>query len=252
MAERDSVFKSEKFGKKLSKAQKIIIIGALITAILLFIYSFIFMTPFFELYQIDGSFSYQRLAQLGITKDIIAEYNLPPEAYYVSPFFGKEIGLNLAYFTSFTRHELQVFNHWLFIFGFISLLVSLVPLIYFSQKRKIYYKTNFIAIPAVATFNLYVGVHMLVQLIMNQTLILAKVNEYYLVSAYQTYINNSRATDVIEYYRVTDSNPMFIIGYIIAFFVIAFAIASCVLALFKYLRQKNQEKVDLSQVVINE
>ncbi|MCQ2792124.1 MAG: hypothetical protein MJ208_01225 [Bacilli bacterium] len=252
MARKESIFKSEKFGEKLSRSQKIVIIGALIVAILLFIYSFIFMTPFSDLYQIDGSFSYQRLAQLGITEQMIDGYNLPDEAFYISPISGEEIGLNLAFFTSFTRHELQVFNHWLFIFGFFGLLVSLIPLVYFSQKRKIYYKTNFIVVPAVATFNLYIGIHMFVQLVLNHVMVLSKVTDYKLLSAYQTYINDSSATTIQEYYRVSDANPMFLIGYLVATLIIVFAIASYVLTFLKYKYQKNQEQIDLSKVVINE
>ncbi|MCQ2795022.1 MAG: hypothetical protein MJ214_02270 [Bacilli bacterium] len=252
MEKRDEIFKSEKLGKILSPAQKVIIFGTLITAILVFVYSLVFMTPFSDIYQIDGGFLYQQMAQLGITKEVIATYKLSSEAFYVSPFTGKEIGLNLAYFTSFTRNELQVFNHWLFVFGFFGLLASLIPFIYFSQKRKIYYKTNLIVIPAVAGFNLYIGIHMLIQLIANHTSVLSKVDDYYLLSAYQTYINDSSAEAVHEYFRVTDSNPMFIIGYIIAAALILFAISSCLLTFFKYMHQKNQEQVDLSKVVIHE
>lgn len=254
MATRDDAFKSEQFGKKLSRAQKIIIIGALIAAILVFVYSFIFMTPFSDLYQIDGAFSYQRMAQLGITKEYIESFQFPKEAYYYAPLHPEEgpIGLNLAYFTSFTRNELQVFNHWLFSFGFFALLVSLVPFIYFSQKRRIYYKTNIIVVPVVAAFNLYVGIHMFVQLVFNQIAILAKSQEYLLISAYQTYINDSSATKINEYFHVTDSNPMFVIGYIIAILVIAFAISSCILVALKYKYQKKQPSVDLSKVHINE
>lgn len=252
MANRDSVFKSAKFGTTLSKAQKIIIFGALIAAILVFVYSFIFMTPFSDLYQIDGGFLYQKMAKLGITADVIAGYNLPQEAFYFSPTSEENIGLNLSYFTSFTRNELQVFNHWLFSFGFFGLLASLLPLVYFSQKRKIYYKTNLIVIPAVAGFNLYIGIHMLIQLITNHLAVLAKGDYYYLLSAYQTYLNDSGATEVHEYFHVTDSDPMFIIGYVVAGAVILFAISSCLLTLFKYLHQKNQKQIDLSKVVIHE
>ncbi len=93
---------------------------------------------------------------------------------------------------------------------------------------------------------------MLIQLIANHTSVLSKVDDYYLLSAYQTYINDSGATEVHEYFHVTDSNPMFIIGYVIAGAVILFAVSSCLLTLFKYLHQKNQKQVDLSKVVIHE
>ena len=83
-------------------------------------------------------------------------------------------------------------------------------------------------------------------------MILSKESEYHLISAYQTYINNPDAEVVNNYFHVTDSNPMFIIGYVIVGFVILFAVSRCVLTLLKYLHQKKQPKVDLSKVVIHE
>lgn len=252
MVKRDEIFKSDKLGKILSPAQKVIIFGALIAAILVFVYSFIYMTPFSDLYQIDGPFLFQKMAPFGIDKELIDSFGFPKEAYYFSPFFESEdpVGVNLAFFTSFTRHELQVTNHWLFAFGFFGLIASIIPLVYFSQKRKIYYKTNLVTIPVVAGFNLYIGVHMLIQLILNQMLVLSKTNEYILVNAYQSYLNGE--TTLHEYFHTTDSIPIFVIGYVIAAAVIIFAISSVLLTIVKYKHQKNQKQVDLSKVVIHE
>ena len=250
MVKRDAAFKAE----KLSMAQKVVIFGTLIAAILVFVYSLIFMTPFSDLYQIDGGFLYQQMAQLGIDKEMIASFNFPKEAFYFSPFHPEEgaIGLNLAYFTNFTRNELQTFNHWLFSFGFFGLLAALIPFVFFSQKRKIYYKSNYIVIPAVAGFNLYIGIHMFIQLVTNHISVLGKGNDYILLSAYKTYIDDNSAKEIINHYRPTDANPIFIIGYIVAVAVISFAIASCLIALFKYLHQRKQEPIDLDKVHINE
>lgn len=247
MVNRDDVFKSNKVGKILSPAQKIVIFGALIVAILVFLYSFVLMTPFSDLYQIDGHIAFHVLADLGIDPS-----KYPPESIYISPMTGEPYGLDLSYFTSFTRVELQTFNHWLFALGFFAILVSAVPLVYFSQKRKIYYKTNLIVVPAAATFNLYVGIHMLVQLIMNHVSILSKVDAYRLINAYQTHLEDPSRTEIVDYFHVTDANPVFILGYIIAFLVIVFAFASFLLTFVKYKHQNSQKQIDLSKVVIHE
>lgn len=251
MVSREDTLKKDKLGKILTPAQKVIIFGTLIVSILVFLYSFILMTPFSDLYQIDGHFSFQSIVnftQIDL-EEIIAKY---PEAIYVSPITGQQYGIDLAYFTSFTRVELQAFNHWLFALGFFGIIASLVPLVYFSQKRKIYYKTNLIVVPAVATFNLYIGIHMLVQLITNHVLVLGKTDGYQLINAYQTHIDDPFATNIVERYHVTDANAIFIIGYVIAALVISFAIASILLTIFKYKHQKSQKQIDLSKVVINE
>lgn len=248
MPTREEVYQ----GKQLTKIQKIAIIGTLVTAILLFVYSFIYMSPFSDLYQIDGPFLFQKMVNFDITSEVIDSYHLAPEAFYWSPFSGEKVGLNLAFFTSFTRHEFQATNHWLFSLGFFGLLASLVPFVYFSQKRKIYYKSNFIVIPAVATFNLYIGIHMFIQLVSNHALVLAKTDEFYLINAYQTYINDNSATKVVEYFHTSDGNFMFVVGYLIALAIMAFAILGCVVAFLKYRYQKKTPPVDFSQVHINE
>lgn len=251
MARRDNTINQDKLGKILSPAQKIIIFGGLIAAILVLLYSFILMTPFSDLYQIDGHFSFQSIAsftQINL-QEIINKY---PDAIYVSPITGQKYGIDLAYFTSFTRAEMQVFNHWLFTFGFFGIIASLIPLVYFSQKRKIYYKTNLIVIPVTAGFNLYIGIHMLIQLITNHVSVLSMADGYQIINAYQTHIDDPFATTIVEHYHTTDANPIFIIGYVIAAVVILFAISACLLTLVKYKHQKSQKQVDLSKVVIHE
>jgi len=245
-----SFFERNINNKTLSIAQKVIIFGALFSAIFVFVYSFILMTPFTDLYQLDGGFLFTRMKQFGILPAHLE--GLVDDAYFYSPVTGKKIGVNLAYFTSFTRNELQVFNHWIFALGFFGIIVSIIPIIYMSHKRKIYYKTNYIVIPAASTFNLYVGIHMLVQLIMNQTLVASKANNFTLLNAYQTYINDTDATTIIEHFKASDSNWVFAIGYIIAISVILFAIFGYVLTYVKYKYQKKQPVIDLSKVSINE
>lgn len=254
MPNREEVFGAKATEKRYKKAQKIIIFGALFAAIFVFIFSFILMTPFSDLYLVDGPFLYTRLIKFGITPNDIEALHLPDEAFFFGPQTGEKMGINLAYFTSLTRYQLQDFNHWLFAFGFFGLLVSLIPLVYFSQKRKIYYKTNLFVVPAAATFNLYIGVHMFVQLVMNQVLVLSPEAAfgYKMVNAYETCIRDNEATEIIEFYHQTDSNITFFIGYIVALAVIGFAVASYALTVSKYRYQKKQPPVDLSQVHINE
>lgn len=244
------MFNKDSVGNKLPRLQKIIIFGCLFASIFVFIYSFILMTPFSELYQIDCPFYFHDMIKFGITKASIDLLKLPSEAYCTAGGGG----VNLDFFTSFTRNQLQVFNHWLFNLGFFGIIASLLPLVYFSQKRKIYYKTNFIVNPLVATFELYIGVHMFVQLVMNQSLVLSQGIGYKLVNAYQTFINDKTGTvtEITEYFKPTDANVIFGIGYFISIVVIIFAIANIVMTVNKYRYQKSLPKVDLSNVVIHE
>lgn len=245
---RKDFFTPERFGKILSPAQKVIIFGGLFSAILVFIYSFIFMTPFSDLYQIDGQFLFTRMINFGLTEEQYA--GLEIGAFYFSPMTGEKIGMNLAYFTSFTRNEFQVFNHWLFAFGVAGLLVSLLPFVYFSQKRKIYYKTNLVVNSAVGGFNLYIGIHMAIQLVINQKLFWGK--DLTLINAYETYLNDNSATKIVDKFTHAGSNGVFIFGYFICLAVIAFAALTILLTVAKYLYQRKQPKVDLSKVVIHE
>ncbi len=80
-----------------------------------------------------------------------------------------------------------------------------------------------IALPAVAGFNIYVGVHMFIQLVTNHTMVLSDSMTigYKLMNAYQTYINNpdvipepGKTLPIKEYFKQADSNGMFVFGYI--------------------------------------
>jgi len=250
MVERSEIFSNDKIGKILKPSQRIIIFGAIVASILLMIYSFIFMTPFADLYQIDGVFHFHKMSQFGLSmiEGLSPRGTVNPYVYGLTS--GDIIGMNLAYFTDFTKVELQIFNKWMFALAFFGIIASLIPLIYGSQKRKIYYKTNLVVNPAVATFNLYIGIHMLVQLIMNQILVWNQ--NYEIINAYQTYIEDNTATQIKTFFRKSDSNGMFAFGYIIAFAIIAFAVLTIVLTVVKYKHQKKQPQIDLSKVKIHE
>ena len=83
------------------------------------------MTPFSELYQIDCPFYFHNMFRFGIRKEDLEAMQLPVAAYYFSPSSGEQIGISLDYFTAFTRNQLQVFNHWLFAFGFFGIIADL-------------------------------------------------------------------------------------------------------------------------------
>lgn len=252
MISREEFFKSEKLGKAIRPCQKIFIFGGLAASILVLVYSFIFMTPFADLYQLDGFFLFEKMKNFNLFESMYA--GLQPKGL-VNPFVyslrnGNKVGMNLAYFTNFTRNELQGFNKWLFALGFFGIVASIVPLVYASQKRKIYYKTNLIVNPIVGTFNLYIGVHMLVQLIMNQVLVWSQ--DYHIINAYQTYIENNTATTVKIFFKKSDSTGIFVFGYIIAALVILIAIGTILLTKYKYEYQKRQPQIDISKVSIHE
>jgi len=251
MISREQLFTSKKLGKSLSPAQKIIVFGVLITAILFFVYSFIFMTPFSDIYQIDGQFLFRSMIKFNLNPipGLDPKGNISAYIYKLDGS-GDIIGMNMAWFTYFSKHDLQTFNHWIFALGFFGLIAALIPFIYASQKRKIYYKTNLIVNPVVGTFNLYIGIHFLVQLIISQKLVWSQ--NYQIINAYKTYLEDTSATSIKTYFSQSDSNAVFIIGYIIAFALIVFAIGMILLTYAKYQYQKRQPQVDLSKVNIHE
>ena len=121
-----------------TKIQKPLLITVFVLAILFFVYSLIFMTPFYEIYLYhNGIFTKSNLAKFGINYKDYAE-----ECWIIRN--GNFAGLNMANFSSFTNGEnMQAFNHWMFNFGFIGIFVSCLLFISRSTKRKTYYLFNY-------------------------------------------------------------------------------------------------------------
>lgn len=118
------------------KFQKPIIFALFFSMIFLFVYSLIFFTPFYDLYVIDTAFSKSNATAYGVW----VEEGLPSLAYAYRN--EKIYGYDMHYFVSFAKNlngyggELQVFNHFLFNFGLIGIVVTAISFLFYSQKGK--------------------------------------------------------------------------------------------------------------------
>ena len=107
------------FLNKLVKLQRPLMTGLLVAVLVLLVYSFLFMTPFYDMYILDGRFLNSNLEKWGI------DYTTLPEGSYLyKGDTGRVIGISVTYFTRFTREGyLQSFNHLLFTFAIIGILL---------------------------------------------------------------------------------------------------------------------------------
>jgi predicted membrane protein len=203
------------------------------------------MSPFYDIYILNGRLSFTNADFYGI------DYSMFDQVRDVNAFSwrnGKPFGLNMEYFVSFTRNELQVFNQWIFNTSFIGILISLLLFVYFSQKRKRYYLTNFISFLIVLAFDFYLGFSLLfktgeAQLITGQA-------RYDIINASQSVINLDET--LVNYYSAETFNWIFTVGYILAGVIIGVAVIGLVLLVLKFISQRKEKAVDTSEVVIHE
>lgn len=232
----------EKKVKRNLKLQKIIVYGLFAMMIIVFAYSLIFMTPFFDLYKIDGTFSKSNLANWGI--DILT---LPEESYISKN--GKPYGINMAYFTSFIRDGgLQAFNHMIFNYSFVGIINTGILFAFRMQKRKRLYVTNFVSFAVVAGFEVFVSIYMLRRLIVWQSYV--KTLNFDVLNAYQSDVN--LATELVEYYKASNFDWVFNLGYVLCVLIFVIVILGTVYMVYKIVDQKKHKAIDISGVVINE
>lgn len=229
---------------KLCKLQRPLMIGLLIVAIALLIYSFIFMTPFYDMYILDGRFLKANLENWGI------DYTtLPEESYLYKGDTDRVIGISITYFTNFTREGgMQKFNHALFTLGIIGILLVGVLFIYRSQLRKRYYVTNFVVIGVVCAFFLGTSIYMLIELL-NWFTYMQGVN-YEIINYY--YCDMYLLTEYTEVFSASTSTWVFIVGFVLIGIIILSVILTIVFTVIKARTQKLAGKIDTSGVVINE
>ena len=227
----------------LIKLQKPIVLFMFFAIVAVFAYSLIYMTPFFGLYKADTTLLNKYLTQYGL------EYDMFDKAAHVLRN-DRVIGIDIKYFTIFVREEgyMQNFNRWMFSFSFIGILVTCLLFVYFSQKRKRYYITNFVSFGIVAGFDFYVAFSMIANLAFWKKYV-AGLN-YTAINAYQSSMNLDET--LVNYYSSARFDWVFMVGYIVAAVLIIAAVSGIALAVAKFIYQLKHEAIDTSEVKINE
>ena len=227
----------------LTKIQKPIVLFMFFAIIAVFVYSLIYMTPFFGLYKADTTLLNKYLTQYGL------EYDMFDKASHVLRN-DRVIGIDVKFYTLFVREEgyMQNFNRWLFSISFIGILVSCLMFVYFSQKRKRYYVTNFVSFGIVAGFDFYVAFSMIANLAFWKKYV-AGLN-YTIINAYQSSMNFSET--LVNYYSPATFDWIFTVGFIVAVVLIIAAVAGVALSVAKFIYQLKHEAIDTSEVKINE
>jgi hypothetical protein len=227
----------------LIKLQKPIVLFMFFAIIAVFVYSLIYMTPFFGLYKADTTLLNKYLTQYGL------EYGMFDEASHVLRN-DRVIGIDVKYFTLFVREAgyMQDFNKWMFKISFVGILVTCLLFVYFSQKRKRYYVTNLVSFGIVAGFDFYVGFKTITY-ISGWKKYVAGLN-YTIINAYQSSMNLD--TELVEYYSPQTFSWIFTLGYIVGAILIIAAVLGIALVLCKFFYQLKHKAIDTSEVKINE
>ena len=233
------------------KLQKPIIFAIFFSMIFLFIYSLIFFTPFYDLYIVDASFSIRNATDYGVWD--AAAY--PTGAYLYRN--EKLVGYNMQYFVSFTKEvngsggELQKFNHFLFNFGLIGIVLSAISFLFYSQKRKVFYPTNFIFLGLSSAFGLGTSIYGIMNLANWSNYLKNNVN-YKVINAFMNFRDGIDSTSLKEYFSSSSFNWVFILGYIVMILIALVSVAGIVYGVLRFIYQKKNPCMDLSEVNIDE
>lgn len=226
----------------LIKGQKIVVFTLLFSIIIFFVYSLIFMTPFYDLIEIDGQIMLADLQAAGIN------YQDYPETFWYLNKRGKVIGMLLDKCTAVVSDpsKAQTFNHWMFNTSLIGIIITLVLFVYFSQKRRRYYVTNFVSFGAVLGFDLYAGISLVSKLQfwsneINTNLKLEVVNAY----------QNSFPTP-LKNFSIETYDWIFSVGYGVAILLFVAIALGLVLVVLKGIYQIKNAPIDISEVKIDE
>lgn len=229
--------------KVLVKLQKPVILFMFFVMVLTFVYSFIFMTPFYDLMLIDGNLPKRVFGDFGIIAD-----------NYPSTHFNKAGGLNMSYFITIFRPlvdgdepAMQVLNHWIFNWSFFGILISLLLFVFFSQKRKRYQISNFVVCAITIAFEFYVGLTLFTKLSYHQGLV--EKLDFNVLNAFTAY-RTTVGEPII--YSADIFNWVFVLGYIVAILIIVAAVVGLALIIAKAIYQLKNKPIDISGVNINE
>ena len=159
------------------------------------------------------------------------------------------LGLNMGAFTTFTRNELQSTNHLMFYLGFAGILIGAAMFVFFSQKRKIYYLSNYITVGLSSIYNIVCGIIVFSHLSTWINYINTRV-DFNTINAYQSSLNNK--TEIIEYFKASDYTYIFVIGFIICALLVIAGLIGIGFIVTRILYQKKHKGLDLSEVKIND
>lgn len=232
------------------KWQKPVIFALFFSMIFLFVYSLIFFTPFYDFYILDAAFSKTAATKYGVWSD---SYNSYAYAYRNEKIYG----LDMHYFVSFAKEsngyggQLQVFNHFLFNFGLIGIVITAISFLFYSQKRKIYYPTNYIFLGISALFGLGTSFYGISRLAAWSNYIKTNIN-FDVINAYENYLNSIEPENMVTYYSYDGLKWIFVLGYVVFILISIISVCGIVYGVLRFIYQKKNPPMDLSEVNIDE
>ncbi len=240
------------FSRFIKNKQKGIIIALFAVSIILFLYSLLFMTPFYDMYLINNTATIARLDLVTYGVDIAKYQELYPGAITYNSTTGLVRNINVGYFMVDIMANMQAFNKTLFAIAFFGIVGSLILFVYRSQFRKRYYLTNFISIGLVIVFDLFASIFTLVNIFKFIGVFSNDVN-YEILNVFQTITYSDNVEGIVtEYFSFNTISWVFIVGIVVCAICILIAICGIVFLVKKYLYQKEHPALDISGVVINE
>lgn len=229
----------------LVKLQKPIVLLLVFSIMLVLVYSLVFMTSFYKLSLLENArLTSSEMEAAGFTYDMF-----PVESYFLKENSSAKLGLRMGYFTKLFADNgaLQTFNHWIFNVGIIGLVITFSLFVYFAQKRKRYYASNFITYGLVFGFDLYVGFSMLINLAKLKEKV-AEVN-YKIINIY--YKAQSTVVEA-KTYDASSFDWTFFLGNVISIVLLAAVVLGVALVIAKAIYQIKNKPIDVSEVKINE
>ncbi len=232
------------------KFQKPIIFAIFFSMVFLFAYSLIFFTPFYNFYILDAAFSKSNATLYGVWSDSYAS-----AAYAYRN--GKIYGLDMHYFVSFAKEingtggEMQVFNHLLFNFGLIGIVVSAISFLFYSQKRKVFYPTNYVFLGLSSLFGLGTSIYLITQIAYWSNYCKTSIN-YDVINAYENFLDSVDPANMKVYYSYSNFRWDFVLGYIVSILIAIISICGIVYGVLRFVYQKKNPPMDLSEVKIDE
>lgn len=235
----------------LVKLQKPAVLLLLFAIVFVLAYSLVFMTSFYKLSLLSGDASLLAtdMEKVGLTFEMFPEAAHATKASVLNPGVLVKVGLKMSYFTTiFSKNGgLQLFNHWIFNTSIIGLCITLLLFVYFAQKRKRYYVTNFVTYGLVFGFDLYVGFSMLTKLAKLKAEV-ASV-DYNVINAY--YISKATVGEP-KLYDASNFDWVFVAGNIVAIILLVAVVLGLALVIAKAMYQIKNKPIDISEVKINE
>lgn len=229
----------------LVKLQKPVVLLLMFSIVFVLVYSLVFMTSFYKLSLLENArLTSSEMEAAGLSYDMF-----PAEAYFLKENSSSRLGLRMGYFTQLfvDSGELQAFNHWIFNVGIIGLVITFSLFVYFAQKRKRYYASNFITYGLVFGFDLYVGFSMLVNL--------AKLKEKVAAVNYEIINIYYKAQSTVVEAKTYDASSFdwtFVLGNVISIVLLIAVVLGVALVIAKAIYQIKTKPIDISEVKINE